>query len=63
VRDGLLARFPSYSARASAFADPPFETRVASALLSPPLPKTRRTARPSWLERLKRRAARAEKKP
>jgi hypothetical protein len=36
-RSVLLSRFPSYLERESAFADPAFETRVASALLVPRL--------------------------
>lgn len=62
VRDALLARFSSYSARDSAFADPPFETRVASALLLPPLSRER--SEPSLFARVKHSfAARLEKKP
>lgn len=42
TRRALLARFPSYTPSASPFADPPFETRVSSALLSPPLAQAKR---------------------
>jgi hypothetical protein len=63
VRDALLGRFPSYRARASAFADPPFETRVASPLLTAARQQPTRQAKRAWLAPARRRFSRAERKP
>jgi len=55
-RTRLLARFPSFVASESPFADPPFETRVRSPLLSAPLPQPERKQKRSWLKRWSKRA-------
>ena len=54
LRSSLLGRFASFAPRPSAFLDPPFDTRVASALLTPALSQAR-PARGSWLARLRAR--------
>jgi hypothetical protein len=53
-RNSLLARFPSYVKRESAFADAPFDTRVASALLVPALAQPERKTKRAWFERWQR---------
>jgi hypothetical protein len=57
VAEAELARFPSYVPRQKSFADAPFNTRVASALLLPRMRiEATQPAKRSWLARWSKRA-------